>query len=211
MLSGCKKPETAGPSLADALTVVQGNLQSVQAGMALPMPLVLRVTDKSGTGLANLPVTFTIGGGGGSVTPATALSDARGEVTAKWTVGPSSAAQTLIATTNGPSPLKLEAVAILPSGIIVAQGNNQTAIVKAALLNAIIVRVIGTGNVPLVGIPVSFQVVGGGGAMSPSTVLTNAFGEASTKWTLGAQAGTNTASVTASTLPPVTLTATATP
>jgi hypothetical protein len=46
--------------------------------------------------------------------------------------------------------------------------------------------------------------------MSPLTVVTNALGEATTKWTLGA-AGSNTALVTSGTLQSIQLSATATP
>lgn len=56
-----------------------------------------------------------------------------------------------------------------------------------------------------------FQVVTGGGSISPQTAVTNAFGEVTVKWTLGAVAGPNSATAAASTLAPVQLSATANP
>jgi len=75
----------------------------------------------------------------------------------------------------------------------------------------IVIRVLGSGNVPLVGVPVALQVTSGGGSFTPQTALTNATGEVTVRWTTGTTAGTNTASVQVWTLDPVTLTATGTP
>jgi hypothetical protein len=48
----------------------------------------------------------------------------------------------------------------------------------------------------LAGVPVTFSV-GGGGAVSPSAVASNALGGAETRWTLGAASGTYTLTATA--------------
>ena len=92
-----------------------------------------------------------------------------------------------------------------------AQGNNQTGKAGVVLTNSIVVRVTGTGNLPMVGVPVAFQVSSGGGAITPQTILTNALGEATAKWTLGSVAGQNTATVSTAALLPVVLSATGTP
>ena len=199
------------PVLPDAITVVQGNAQSAQAGLELPTTLILRVIDKNGLGLVDVSVSLVIGEGGGTVSPASATTDARGEVKAKWTLGPRSTVQTLLASAPGVAPVTIRATGLLPGDIIIAQGNNQAAKVGLALQNAIVVRVLAAGNIALAGVPVAFQVVAGGGAFSPQSILTNSLGEATVKWTLGLQPGANTAIVTVSTLSPVTLSATATP
>lgn len=210
-LPACKKELPVAPALPAAITIVQGNSQAVQAGQDLPTPLVLRVTDKSGVGLAGVSVTLTIGLGGGAVTPASATTDSRGEVKAKWTLGPGYAEQSLIAASPGVDPVTVRATGLLPSDIIIAQGNNQSVKAGLALQNTIVVRVVAPGNVAMVGVPVAFQVTGGGGAFSPQSIVTNSLGEVTVKWTLGAQPGVNTALVSVSTLPPVTLSATGTP
>ncbi|MBA4070775.1 MAG: hypothetical protein C0497_02925 [Gemmatimonas sp.] len=210
-LSGCKKELPVAPVVPDALTIVQGNTQAGQAGLDLPTPIVLRVTDKSGLGMPDISVTLAIGEGGGIVTPASATTDARGEVKAKWTLGPRAVNQTLIASAPGVEPVTIRATGLVPSEIIIAQGNNQTAKVGLALQNAIVVRVLAAGNVAMVGVPVAFQVTAGGGAFSPQSIVTNSLGEATVKWTVGLLPGANSAIVTVSTLSPVTLSATATP
>ena len=186
-------------------------IQSAQGGLALPTPIVLRVTNANGTGVESAPVTLVVSDGGGAVDPASGKTDAKGEMKAKWTLGPSSNAQSLIANTPGADAVKIQAFGILPSDIIIAHGNNQTAKVTASLPNAIVVRVVGPGNVPMVGVTVGFVILGGGGGISPQSAFTNNLGEATAKWTLGPLAGTNMASVTSSTLSPVTLTAFAIP
>lgn len=208
--AACKKATTE-VVLPDAIALVQGNAQSVQAGLLLPTPVVVRVIDKNGLGMPSIPVTFVLSDGGGSVTPASAISDARGEVTVKWTLGPIQPVQSLTASASGVTPVRIQAQAILPSDISVAQGNNQTGKAGVVLTNSIVVRVTGTGNLPMVGVPVAFQVSSGGGAITPQTILTNALGEATAKWTLGSVAGQNTATVSTAALTPVVLSATGTP
>lgn len=210
LASGCKKTAATEPVVAAALTVVQGDNQAVQAGKDLPNPIVLRVTNKTGGAMASVPVTLVVAEGGGTVTPASGTTDSKGEYSARWTLGTTSLNQ-IRATVPGLDPIKIYATGILPSDLIIAQGNWQTAKAGAALTTSIIVRVVGAGNVPLIGIPVLFQITGGGGAISPATGVTNALGEVTGKWTLGSFVGTQYALVTASTLTPVTLTANATP
>jgi hypothetical protein len=192
------------------IVVVQGANQSVQAGKDLPTPLVFRVVDSADAPIAGITVSLSVVAGGGIVTPASDTTNARGEFTAKWTLGPGVAQQSIVATVSGVTPKPVTATGLLPTTIVLVQGNNQTSKPATALTNSIIVRVIGAANTPMAGVTVGFQVVTGGGGMSPLTVVTNALGEATTKWTLGA-AGANTALVTAGSLQPVQLTATATP
>lgn len=199
-----------GGKTADALVVVQGADQSAQAGKDLPSPILFRVLDANGVGMHGVTVSLSVVAGGGAVTPASDTTDSRGEFKAKWTLGPGIVSQSITAAVPGIAPIPVKATGLLPTQIVLVQGNNQTAKVGSALTNSIIVRVVGNGNVPMAGVTVGFQVLTGGGGMSSLTVATNALGEASTKWTLGA-AGANTALVTAGTLTPVTLNATATP
>jgi len=195
---------------AASIVVVQGSGQVAQAGRDLPTPIVLRVLDSSGASLTGASVRLTILAGGGAVTPASDTTDAHGEFKAKWTLGPGVAQQTILASVPGVTSVPVDAIGLLPTQIVLVQGSNQTAKAGVAVTNAIIVRVIGSSNVPMQGVTVGFQVLTGGGAMSPLTVVTNALGEATTKWTLGA-AGVNTALVVSGTLAPVPLAATATP
>ena len=173
--------------------------------------MVLRAVDANGDAVPAVTVVFAVTAGGGTVTPASVLTDAHGEVTVKWTLGQSAPIQSLSASVGSGAPVTLFANALFPATIAAAQGNNQVAKPGQALANSIVVRVTGDNNIPLSGIPVQFQVTAGGGAISPQTALTNVFGEVTVKWTLGTGIGLNTATATAGTLSPVQLTANATP
>ena len=209
MLSACKK--AVEPEAAAALTLVSGGSQTRQAGRLLRAPIVFRATSETGAGISGAAITLVVIQGGGSVDSASIRTDANGEARVKWTLGSASTAQMVQATVAGVEPLQVPAIGVLPSDIVVAQGDNQTAKVAVALPNSIVVRVLGGNNMPMDSVNVTFQITGGGGAISPQSVLTNAFGEATTKWTMGPAAGANSASVRAATIDPVRLTATATP
>ncbi len=207
-LAGCKK--ALEPEVVETLTLVSGDLQARQAGRTLRSPLVFRAMSASGTGVGGAAITIVIMQGGGAVDSASIKTDENGEARVKWTLGPETS-QALLATIPGIEPLRVTASGIVPSDIVIAQGNNQSARVAVALLNNVVVRVLGANNTPMDSVNVTFQITAGGGAIAPQSILTNASGEATVKWTMGPVAGTNTALVRASTIDPVTITATATP
>lgn len=204
---GCTKAvETPA---ASRLTIVQGNLQQAAAGTILPTAVVLRVYDVDGNPMGKIPVSFNVVQGGGIVDPATVVSDANGEVKAKWTLGPSTQVQTVNGTAPGVDPVTLQAFGVLPSDLIVAQGNSQTGKVSAALPVQIVIRVTGGTNVPIPNQTVALAVTSGGGSISPQSAVTNALGEVTVRWTLGPQTGLQQATVTAGSLGPIPLTAVA--
>ncbi len=199
---------TAAP-VASKLTIVQGHLQTGAAGALLPTAIVMRVVSTDGTPMAKVPISLSVVAGGGTVDPATSLSDVNGEVKAKWTLGPNSQVQTLSASAPGVEAITLSALGVLPGDLIIAQGNNQSAKASAALPVQIVLRVVGGNNVAIPGVTVALAITGGGGQVSPQSAVTNALGEVSVRWTLGPQVGMQTATVTAGTLGPVPLSATA--
>ena len=208
-LTGCKK--AVAPEDVATLTLVSGGSQTRQAGRLLRAPLVFRAMSETGAGVSGAAITLVVVQGGGAVDSASIRTDANGEARVKWTLGPASVTQMVEATVPSVEALLVPAVGILPSDIVLAQGANQTARVAVALTNNIVVRVLGGNNVPMDSVNVTFQITGGGGAISPQSVLTNAFGEATARWTMGPVAGTNTAVVRAASIDPITVTATATP
>ncbi|MEO7361377.1 MAG: Ig-like domain-containing protein [Gemmatimonadaceae bacterium] len=207
---GCNAGETE-PVAAASLSVVQGNLQTAAVGTLLPTPVVMRVRGTDGLPLAKVPISFSVTSGGGSVDPGTVVSDANGEVKAKWSLGPLQVQQSIAALAPGLDPVLVQATGVMPSDLIIAQGNNQTGKASAALPVQIVLRVTGGTNVPIPGITVAFAITGGTGSISPQSVMTNALGEATVRWTLGNAVGAQQASVTALNLGPIILTATAVP
>ncbi|MCC6927979.1 MAG: hypothetical protein IT359_03200 [Gemmatimonadaceae bacterium] len=204
-LGACGKKAATDPPLPGSLVLVQGNNQQVQGGYELPNPIILRVLAADGTPLEKIPIGFAVVQGGGSVSPGSAPSDENGEVKVKWTMGPNDAAQMLRASVPGVEAVNVTAIALLPSDIIIAQGNNQVAKAGAALPNPIVIRIVGPGNVPMKNVAVAFQVIGGGGLISPQSGLTNALGEVTARWTLGGTAGVNTLAVSSGSLQPLSL------
>jgi hypothetical protein len=80
------------------LTVSSGNSQSALAGGTLLSPVTFKVGDKFNNGVANISVSFSIGGGGGTLPPGsvTVVTDANGNAPAPaWTMGKSTGAQQL--------------------------------------------------------------------------------------------------------------------
>lgn len=211
-LACAKKDATSPDPKAASLLIVQGANQSVQGGKELPTPIVLRVLDASGNPVEAVPISFVVSAGGGSVTPGTLASDKNGEAKTKWTLGSADATQKLEATAPGlGGVLVVNATAILPSDIIIVQGNNQSARAGQQLPNALVVRVVGASNVPMVGVQVGFQIAAGGGVITPQSATTNAAGEVTARWTMGPTAGTNALSVFVGSLPAQLVAATGTP
>ena len=201
---------SSDPSPA-SLIVVQGTNQAVQGGKELPNAIVLRVLTTDGKPVEKVPIGFTVVSGGGSVTPGSVLTDANGEARTKWVLGPTAPDQSLRAEVAGIDPVTISATAIVPTEIVIAQGNNQSARVSTILPTSIVVRVVGVNNTPIVGVPVAFQVTAGAGVITPQSALTNSFGEVSVKWTLGPTAGINTVTAAVANLSPAPVIATATP
>lgn len=192
---------------AARLTIVQGHLQTAAAGTLLPTAVVLRVLGTDGAPIGKIPVSFNVLAGGGSVDPATAVSDANGEVKARWTLGPGAQIQTMTGMAPGVDPITLNATGIVATYLSVAQGNNQTAKAGAALSVPIVLRIVGGANVPIPGQTVVLAITGGGGSISPQSAVTNALGEVTVRWTLGPQTGPQSATVAAGALGPITMSA----
>ena len=205
---GCTKSVEA-PAAASRLSIVQGNLQQAAAGTLLPTSVVLRVYATDGTPVAKVPVSFNVVQGGGIIDPPSVVSDANGEVKAKWTLGPGFQAQSVSGNAPGVDPVTLQAFGILPSDLVVAQGNNQVAKANTALPVQIVIRVTGGSNVPIPNQTVALAVISGGGSISPQSVVTSALGEVTVRWTLGPTIGLQTATVTAGSLGPISISAVA--
>ncbi len=83
---------------AAVLTKVAGDLQSAPAGAPVAVAPQVKVTDVLGAAVANVSVTFTVTAGGGSVTGATATTDANGlAAVGSWTLGATAGSNALMA------------------------------------------------------------------------------------------------------------------
>ncbi|AFY40834.1 N,N-dimethylformamidase beta subunit family domain-containing protein [Nostoc sp. PCC 7107] len=88
------------------ITKISGNNQSGLAGSTLPNPLIVEVRDAAGNVQPNAPVTFSVISGGGSVSPASGVTNANGQFITNFTLGATAGAtlsitNTVTATANG--------------------------------------------------------------------------------------------------------------
>ena len=83
-----------------SINVASGNHQEGIRGHRLPEPLIVRVEDQGGTGVADVPVTFSPGAESGTVSRDAAVTDSGGLASTEWTLG-SGRTQTVTATATG--------------------------------------------------------------------------------------------------------------
>lgn len=95
-------PGDGGGGGAVAFVAVAGDQQTGPANVALPTGLVVKVT-RGGEAASGLTINWAVPEGTGSITPATATTDANGESSATWTLGAVTAAQTATARLEGTS------------------------------------------------------------------------------------------------------------
>ncbi|GMR13051.1 MAG: hypothetical protein BMS9Abin29_1250 [Gemmatimonadota bacterium] len=81
-----------------ALTIVAGNDQAGEPGTALGDQLAVRVTDAAGQPLGTIAVAWSVESGGGSLASAQTSTDAQGQATNSWTLGPTAGAGSVSAT-----------------------------------------------------------------------------------------------------------------
>ncbi len=200
------------------IALAGGNAQTDTVGATLPVAYTVLVTDNAANPVPGISVSWTVTGGGGSVSPAASTTNASGIAAATRTLGTGAGTQTATASVGGlaGSPVQFTATATAGTATQMALdvGNNQTATVNTtvAVAPAVIVRD-QFGN-PRGGSVVTFAVTAGGGVVTAATPTADGNGRATVgSWRLGTAAGTAnnalqaTAALTGS---PVTFTASAT-
>lgn len=212
--TGQEPPPSVTPA---ALVILSGNNQTGTAGTTLPDSLKVQVRNADGVSLPNIPVTWAVTAGGGSLGVASGSSDEDGIMANAWTLGANAGANTVTATVVGAGTItatfSATAVAdLVPASIQIATGNNQSAAVNTALANPLVARVRNALNQDLQNVTVTWTVTAGGGTLGAATSTTDAQGLASNTYTVGGSAGANTirAAVQSNTAINVDFTATAT-
>jgi hypothetical protein len=203
---------------AASISITRGNNQTGTVGGALADSLQVRVLDKAGRPVPNQPVAWTVVAGGGAVSPASSNTDASGYAGARWTLGSGAGTQQVRAkpTGNG-APDNLQAVFSAAAGassaasLLKIAGDSQTAVAGSVLPDSLVVRVTDANGNPVADVPVTWSL-SGGGAVSSTSLPTGADGRSAVSRTLGATAGKQTTTATASGLDgsPITFTANAT-
>lgn len=86
-------------SVPPTITKVSGDNQNGTAKTALPNPLVVQVKNSAGNPQAGTTVSFAVTGGGGSVSPTSAVTNSNGEVSTVLTLGPTAGATNTVSAT----------------------------------------------------------------------------------------------------------------
>jgi Tol biopolymer transport system component len=203
---------TAGS--AGAITIVAGNAQTAVAGSDVTTAPSVKVTDANGNTVAGATVTFSVASGGGSVTGATATSNASGIATVgSWKLGTAAGTNTLTASSGTLPAVTFTATGIAGAAALISinSGNNQTVTAGGSVGVPPSVKVTDANANAVAGAAVTFAVVSGGGSITGATPTTNASGIAQVgSWTLGPTPGVNTLSATLTAVPSAVVTFSAT-
>jgi adhesin/invasin len=171
----------------------------------------VRVTDAAGNVVPNASVDFAVTAGGGSITPASASTNASGIATATFTMGTSVGVNTATAKLSGStSTITFSTTSISgPAAAIEKITTDPAGIVAGAKYGEVRAKVTDQFGNPRVGVTVVFSVVTGGGSVTPTNAVTASNGEATAQFTTGKTVGVNTAKATVSGVTtPVTFTTT---
>ncbi|HYH80756.1 MAG TPA: leishmanolysin-related zinc metalloendopeptidase, partial [Longimicrobium sp.] len=162
-------------------------------GGTLPTPVRVKLVDRLGAGVPGKTVTFTVSGGGGTVSSATAVTEADGTAAVNWTLGATPGAQAVTATFTAATTTVFTATAVnTPIGVVSpARGGDQAVMVGSAVPTTPGIIVRNLAGQPVAGVSVTFSVAAGNGTITGATTTTDATGLAAVgSWTLGS-AGPN--------------------
>ena len=109
------EPETftataAEQAMPHSLTKVCGDDQEGTAGALLAEPLVVSVVDEDGAAMAGVVVSFAVTAGGGTLSSATATTDANGRARTRLTLGSEVGTNTVSATVEELEPVTFTAI-----------------------------------------------------------------------------------------------------
>jgi plastocyanin len=190
-----------------------GDAQSGTVGQPLATPLSVVVTE-GGSASSGATVAWSTTASGGSVDPASAVTDANGIASSTWTLGTVSGSQTTQATLSGAagSPVSFSATAgpDAAATLAPADGDDQSGVINTQLAAPVRAKVADRFDNGVPGVAVGWAVTGG--TVSAGTVATDAAGISGVNVTLGGTAGPITITATAGSLTgsPLAFTATAT-
>jgi hypothetical protein len=203
-------PETANPGAPALIAVVSGNGQTDTIHKSLA-PLVVRLTDQFGNPIAGAVVSWARTSGAGSLTGTTSTTNTDGRATMTYTFGGVVGNEGVTASISGLASravFNFQALAAAPATIVAVSGNAQTARVGTPLGAPLVVKVADDAGSPVGGATVNWTATNGTIVRTSST---DADGQSSVVLTLGARAGSASATGTIANGQRVTFVATAQP
>ena len=164
---------TATAGAAQGVSIVAGDDQTGPVSTELPVDLVVQVRDAENNPVPDVAVTWVIGTGGGSVTPATSNTDPSGQATATWTLGATPGPNTVSAVVSGIGVAEFSATAAAGAAarLSVVTQPSSTATSGAPLEQQPVVRLLDTQGNPTsqAGVEVRVRIATGGGALGGTT------------------------------------------
>ena len=179
----------AGAGPAVTLEKVSGDAQSGGLNQPLANPLVVRLRDQYGNAVPGATLQWTVIGGGGSVSPTSAVSNADGLASTNWTIGGTGANQ--VRAIHGALNVTFTATVTGLSAATVNPGNFRDRVGVIGQATTLTARVLDANGVPIANATVEWVLTGGSGDLSVSASTTDASGQASTDFTPGIAAGSN--------------------
>ena len=179
---------TALAGAAKAIVVVSGDGQRGTAGAALPRPIVVRVADGNGSGVAN--AALSLAPSGGTLSDTALVTDSAGIARTQWTMGHSAGEYTLAVNHDGlKKPLKIAARAApaAPANLAfddVPGEKRSREPAKQKKLFALVTDVYGN---PVPDARVNFSAKSG--TVTPARAVTDGRGRAALTWKLGSRLG----------------------
>lgn len=204
LAAACGGDGGTSPNVAAAIARVSADSQTTVAGVAMAEPLVVLVTDRGGTPLANAQVTWSIVSGGGSVSDTTDTTDVDGHARTTYTPGTAAGAAQLVAQTGSLTGVAFHITLVAgPAAMVKKFGSDNPAALKGSKLTLSVKVADQFGN-GIQGVTVTWT--SSGGASSSATSTTDSGGVASTDYTLGNTAGSYSLTATVAGLEPATFT-----
>lgn len=213
VLGACGSTEPKVDKTPATITATPTDTIRATVGSTVVTPLTVTVKNAAGQPIDSAIVTFVVTSGGGSVSAASVATNATGQATTSWTLGPTAGVQLATATAVGVAPATFVAIAAAgaPAAVTKAGGDAQSAAAGATLPVAPSVKVADAFGNGLPNVLVTFAIASGGGTVTGGLANTNSSGIATVgSWKLGPGLGANTMTATVASLPAVTFTATAT-
>jgi hypothetical protein len=189
--AGCDGGAPTETRVPEALQPVSAAALAGTVGSTLAAPLAVQVLDDRGKGMRGVTVAWSVTAGGGSMDPATSITDASGVAVARWTLGTGAGTQEASAAAGELAPVAFTAAASPDAAAAAAPvgGNGQSGEVAGALPDSLVVRVADRYGNPVPNVAVAWSVSAGGGTLAPGGTATNDSGLVKARWTLGPAIG----------------------
>ena len=170
---------------------LQGDNQSGRTGQQFL--LRARVTDAGGNRSANVPVSWSVVQGSGTLTGAATSTDSAGETQATVTLGSTPGPLVVrISSGSGTAPATENfnlSVNVSISSVVAISGGGQVAVLNQAFGSPLVVQVLDERNQPVNGAQVAFTVAGGSATIGTPNAVSNAQGFAQTTVTASGSTG----------------------